>query len=310
MFLVCGEALVDVYEANHTSTGVNLESHVGGSPFNVALCLARLGQPVSFMGSVSNDFLGERIMRALQSAGVGSERVVRSALPTTLSLVGLDAHGVPAYQFYGEAGADRQLLKESLAATPLSARAFHFGSFSTVVEPIASTLRELVGREYTRNVISYDPNVRLNVVLDVERWRAQLCWMLPRTHLLKISEEDLSILFPDDEVELLAARWQAQGVRLIVVTRGAQGVRAWCGAGSVSLAAEKVNVIDTVGAGDTFQAALLAWLAENHKMSIEGLVELDTKQLRAALVFATRAATITCSRRGAYSPLRSEVSDL
>jgi fructokinase len=310
MFLVCGEALVDVYEANHTSTGVILDAHVGGSPFNVALSLARLGQRVSFLGSVSNDFLGERIMRALQGAGADSQCVVRSSLPTTLSLVGLDAHGVPAYQFYGDSGADRQLLKESLAAIPISIRAVHFGSFSSVVEPIASTLRELVLRECMRNVISYDPNVRLNVVLDVERWRAQLRWMLPRTHLLKISEEDLAILFPGDDVERLAGRWQAQGVRLLVVTRGAQGVRAWCGAGSVSLAAEKVNVIDTVGAGDTFQAALLAWLAENHMMTIEGLVGLDANQLRAALTFATRAATITCSRRGAYSPLRNEVSEL
>jgi pfkB family carbohydrate kinase len=163
MFMVCGEALMDVFATNDTPTGVALDARVGGSPYNVALGLARLAQPVSFFGSVSRGFLGERLMRFLGNEGVNLSTVQRSDAPTTLGLVGLDAQGVPSYSFYGDGCADRLLTADALAAVPAGLRAINFGSFTTVTEPTASTLRALVEREHGRTLIAYDPNVRLNV---------------------------------------------------------------------------------------------------------------------------------------------------
>lgn len=312
MFVVCGEALMDVFAVADTSTGVTLDARVGGSPFNVALGLARLAQPVAFFGALGNGFLGERLMRAFQEEGVHTASIVRTDAPTTLGLVGLDARGVPSYSFYGEGGADRQLTPDMLSVVPKQARVFHFGSYATVVEPIASTLRALIEREQGRGaqggVISFDPNIRLNVEPDVQRWRDHLQWMLPRTHVLKISDEDAGLLYPGQAVETLATQWLAAGVPLVVVTRGAQGAWAWCKAGAVQAPPVTVQVIDTVGAGDTFQAALLTWLAEQDLLQPAALAAIKPEQLAQAAAFAVRAAAITCSRRGADLPRRGELS--
>lgn len=307
MFVVCGEALMDVYKTRDTPTGTTLDTRAGGSPFNVAIGLARLAQPVAFAASISSDFLGERLMRMLASEGVCMQSCVRSIAPTTLSLVGLNSDGIPTYQFYGEGGADRQFTTEALVAIPTDARVFHVGSYSTVVEPIASVLRVLVESECKRRVIAYDPNIRLKVVSDLTRWREQFQWMLSRTHLLKISEEDLSLLYPGEDLEQLAESWQSAGISLVVVTCGVKGARAWCNQGLVDIPAITVAVVDTVGAGDTFQAALLTWLAENGQLGIPELAAIETEQLHAALSFAARAAAITCSRRGADLPRLSEL---
>ncbi len=307
MLVVCGEALMDVFVAGETPTGLALDARVGGSPFNVALGLSRLGQPVALFAALSSGPLGERLRRSLADEGVSTTCIERVDAPTTLGLVGLDAAGVPAYSFYGEGGADRQLPESALARIPAAARAFNFGSYATVVEPIASTLRALVDREQGCSVIAYDPNVRLNVEPDLSRWRDQLQWMLPRTHLLKVSDEDLALLFPGAAIEPLAEAWLAAGVRLVAVTRGAQGALAWCAAGRVAAPPVEVEVVDTVGAGDTFQAALLTWLAENELLDPLALAELSLAELAAAVRFATLAAAITCSRRGADLPRRAEL---
>jgi fructokinase len=184
MFVVCGEALMDVFATGDTAAGTGLDARVGGSPFNAAVGLARLGRRVAFFAAVSRGFLGDRLMRALAAEGVDTSAVQRNDAPTTLGLVGLDAQGVPSYAFYGEGCADRQLTPAGLDSLPPGMRAIHLGSFATVVEPIASTLRALVEREHQRTLIAYDPNIRLNVVPDLARWRGLLEWMLPRTHLL------------------------------------------------------------------------------------------------------------------------------
>jgi fructokinase len=308
MIVVCGEALMDVFDAGAHAHGVALDARIGGSPYNVALGLARLAQPVAFCGAVSTGFLGERLMRSLADEGIAAACVQRVEAPTSMCVIGLDARGVPAYDFLGERGADRQLGLGALAQVPASARAFHFGSYAMVVEPVAATQRALVEREHGRSLISYDPNVRLVVEPSLQRWRETLAWMLPRTHLLKVSEEDLALLFPNQALDALAAAWLAQGPRLVVITRGGEGSLAFSAAASVQAPPVAVEVIDTVGAGDTFQAALLTWLAEQGRLTIDGVTALAAPELRDMLGFATRAAAITCSRRGADLPRRSELS--
>ena len=307
MFVVCGEALMDVFAAGVTDSGMGLDARVGGSPFNAAVGLARLGQPVAFFSAVSRDFLGERLMRALEAEGVVTSAVQRNDAPTTLGLVGLDAQLVPSYSFYGEGCADRQLTAEAQGSLPPAVRAFQLGSYATVVEPIASTLRALVEREHARSLIAYDPNVRLNVEPTLARWRDMLEWMLPRTHLLKISEEDLQLLLPGTRCDAFAANALDRGVKLVVVTRGGDGSLAWTRHAHASVPSLPVEVVDTVGAGDTFQAALLTWLAEQGNLTTRALEALTAAQLESVLGFAARAAAITCSRRGADMPRRGEL---
>jgi fructokinase len=308
MILVCGEALMDVFAKGDTATGMALDARVGGSPFNVAVGLARLGQPVSFVGTLSQDFLGQRLLRSLESEGVVIDAVSRVNAPTTLSLVGMDAAGVPPYAFYGSGGADRQLTLDALGRLPTAMAVLHIGSFATVVEPVATTLRAMVERCQGRTLISYDPNVRLGVEPDVARWRAMLQWMLPRTQLLKISEEDLSLLMPGCDPQQFLDEALAQGVGAAVVTRGPAGALARTASATVSVSAVSVQLVDTVGAGDTFQAGLLTWLAENQCLRIEDLAALDMRRLTAAVEFAVRAAAITCTRRGADMPRRAELT--
>ncbi len=307
MFVVCGEALFDVFATGDTPTGMAMDARVGGSPFNVAVGLARLAQPVCFLSQVSRGFLGERLMRALATEGVRTATVQRSDAPTTLSLIGLDAQGVPSYSFYGEGCADRLLSDDALAALPAGIQAINFGSYATVVGETAATQRKLVEREQGRALIAYDPNIRLNVEPSLDVWRAQIDWMLPRTQLLKVSDEDLRLVWPGVEPADFAARALAHGAKLVVVTRGGEGATGWTAAGRVDVPPVAVQVIDTVGAGDTFQAALLTWLAERDALSAPALAALPKDALGDALGFAARAAAITCSRRGADMPRRAEL---
>ena len=306
MFLVCGESLMDVFSVGDTPTGMTLDARVGGSPMNVAIGLARLAQPVAFYGGLSKDFLGERLTRALRAEGVDLAHAPVVDAPTTVSLVGLNAQGVPSYAFYGHGAADRQVLIESLPPAG-SFRVVHVGSYATVVAPVAATQRALIEREQGRALIAYDPNIRLNVEPDLSVWKAQLDWMLPRTQLLKISDEDLGLLLPGTTPEAFATTALAQGVQLVVVTRGGEGALGWTQTRQARAEARKVTVIDTVGAGDTFQAALLTWLAERDRLSAEALGHLNGGDLQALLDFAGAAAAITCSRRGADMPRRPDL---
>jgi len=308
MFVVCGEALFDVFAAGHTPTGIALDARIGGSPFNVALGLARLQQPVSFLGGVSRGFLGERLMASLRAEGIGTGCVQLSDAPTTLSLVGLDAQGVPSYSFYGAGCADRLVTESALDSLPAGTRAIHFGSYAMVVEPVASAQRAIAEREHHHCVIAYDPNVRANVEPDLARWRDTLDWMSARTHLLKVSDEDLQRLYPGVPHADLAERWRARGVVAVVVTQGGEGARAYVGTGpGLAIEPVKTTVVDTVGAGDTFQAAMLAALAERDALSPDALRVLPDGFWAEVLGFAARAAAITCGRRGADLPRRAEL---
>jgi len=307
MIVVCGEALLDVFTMGETRTGLALEASVGGSPFNLAMGLARLGQSVGFFGAISTGFAGDVLLRALQAEGVDTSAVVRKGAPTTLSLIGLDAQGVPSYSFYGMGCADRLLDPADLDRLPPTLRALCVGSFASVVEPCATALRELVERQKHRSLIAFDPNIRLNVEPDVALWKAQLEWMLARVDLLKISQEDLAVLYPDLTPAAFSRQALEHSAKLVVITCGASGALAWTAKGSASISPEKVAVIDTVGAGDTFQAALITWLAEHDALSRNALAALEPDGLQRALTFAAKAAALTCSRRGADMPRRAEL---
>ncbi len=308
MFVVSGEALMDVFDAGATPTGQHLDARIGGSPLNVAMGLARLGQRVSYFGAVGRGFLGERLMQALHAEGVDTGPVQRVPEPTTLGLVGLDAQGVADYAFYGDGAADRQVHPSDLAHVPQAA-CYHFGSYAMAVDPVGTTLRALAAREHRRGaLVAYDINVRLNVQPSLAVWRSVLEEMLPHTHLLKMSDEDLRFLYPGATPATLAPGWLARGVQMVVVTRGGEGASAFTKQGAIEVAAVPTAVVDTVGAGDTFQAAMLTALAERGALSAAAVAALGLEQWSEIFAFAARAAAVTCSRRGADLPRRADLA--
>jgi fructokinase len=308
MFVVCGEALMDVYMGETTPTGMTLDARIGGSPLNVAQGLARLTRPAAFLTGLSTDALGERLLASLKAEGVDTSLILRNDAPSTLSVVSVDASGVPRYAFHGNGAADRQITHDTLPALPPAARVLQLGSYALAVEPVGSALRALAARERERLLIAYDPNVRLNVEPDLAHWRSVVEQMVSIAHLVKVSDEDLGLLYPAETAEQVAARWLNQGASLVAVTRGRHGASAWTRTAQADAPSPQTKVIDTVGAGDTFQAALLTWLDEHDALTPEDLSVLDSASLEALLRFAAQAAAITCSRRGADMPRRVELN--
>ena len=310
MILSCGDALFDVF-ANPTSSNASiaLDARVGGSPLNVAVGLSRLGQSTAFLAKVSNDPFGRRLLAYLRAEGVDTDLIVRTNAPTTLAIVALDDKGVPTYSFYTSGTADRSLeVAELPARLPDAIRVVHIGSYTTALEPTASSLEALVTRERGRRFISYDPNIRPSIVPDPELWRRRVAALTAQAHLVKASVEDIQFLYPGAGVDGVLADWVARGAGLAVATMGEVGAMAVTKQGiTARVSSPSIKVIDTVGAGDTFQAALLTWLAEHGRLSADGLATLSADELNALLAFAARAAAITCSRRGADMPRRSEL---
>jgi fructokinase len=307
MFVVCGEALMDVYMGETTPTGMMLDARIGGSPLNVAQGLARLARPAAFLTGLSTDALGERLLASLKAEGVDTSLVVRNDAPSTLSIVSVDASGVPRYAFHGNGAADRQITHDTLPALPPAARVLQFGSYALAVEPVGSALRALAARERERLLIAYDPNVRLNVEPDLAHWRAVVEQMVSIAHLVKVSDEDLGLLYPGIDPAAFAADCLGKGAGLVALTRGGKGAFAWHASGVCEVPPVVVDVIDTVGAGDTFQAALLARLDELGVLSPAGVRGMAASELLDAMGFAAQAAAITCSRRGADLPRRAEL---
>ena len=308
MFLVCGEALFDFFlESEAGPAAATYAARAGGSPFNVAIGLARLGQRSGLMTGLSSDLLGQRLAQVLADEGVSLDYAIPTDRPTTLGLVGRDAQGVPAYQFYDNGSADTGVAEADLPALGPEVSGLHFGSYSLAATPVADAMAALATANRGR-FISVDPNVRPTVEPDMDVWRARLATQFPLADHVKIRAEDHELLWPGRSSETVAADLVAQGVSLAVVTQGGEAALGWTASGLFALAQPpRVTVVDTVGAGDTFQAALLARLLRGDPKA--ALAEIDEEALAATLGYAARAAAITCSRRGADLPRAAELTD-
>ncbi|MFW9269301.1 carbohydrate kinase [Pseudomonas sp. D2-30] len=311
MYLVCGEALFDFFSANEARTPasqVNYKAIAGGSPFNVAVGLRRLGVESALFTGLSADYLGRRLHQVLVDEGVSTRFAHDFDVPTTLAMVAVGANGSPHYSFRGEGCADRQLSLDHLPTLGPEVRGLHVGSFSLVVQPVGDTLLALVQRESGKRLISLDPNVRLNPQPDIELWRSRIATLVPYADLIKVSDEDLSLLYPDRDPQDVIAGWLEHRCQLAFLTRGGQGATVFSRQHGVwSLPACPVQIADTVGAGDTFQAALIAWLTEQRLDDVEGLHSLDAGQIGKMLDFAMRAAALTCAKTGPDLPYRQQL---
>ncbi len=309
MFLVCGEALWDLFAAEGED-GVTFDARMGGSPFNVAVGLARLGQASALLTGMSRDPLGRRLTAALVREQVDTQYLIETDQPSMLSLVDVDPGGIPAYTFYGHAAAEwAERIKEAPALGP-EVWGIHAGSFSLVIEPVGAILLSLFERETGRRLITLDPNVRLTVEPDTALWRTWINRFAAHADLIKVSSEDLGLIYPNVAACEIAGRWLDGGAGLVVVTRGENGAEVFAPGTNLPVPGHRIELVDTVGAGDTFQAALIAGLCEFGIRSRQALDGVAPDALRSLIEFASQAAAITCSRRGADMPRRSELPAL
>ena len=226
MYLVCGEALFDFFsedDASGLASKVNFKAIAGGSPFNVAVGLRRLGVDSALFGGLSTDYLGRRLQQVLQDEGVCPDYLVDFAAPTTLAMVAVGANGSPHYSFRGEGCADRQLSLAHLPTLGPEVRGLHIGSFSLVVQPIADTLLALVQRESGKRLISLDPNVRLNPEPNIDLWRERIATLVQLADLIKVSDEDLSLLYPEQDPQRVIEGWLEHRCHMVFLTRGGEG---------------------------------------------------------------------------------------
>lgn len=309
MILVCGEALIDLFVGAPSPTGLSAEAVAGGSPFNVAIGIGRLGRPAAFLSTLSDDAFGAFLAGKLTEAGVSPSYLQRCPNPTTLSVVATSASGQPQYSFYAPDSADRALRPDALPPRlPPDINAIAAGSYALGVEPIASAIEALLRREAGSRVISLDPNVRPRVVGDLNVYRERFERLLAHSHIVKASDEDIHLLYPDQSPVFVSRRWLQRGPKLVIVTRGEQGPLAVFGNSLADRPAPQVDVVDTVGAGDTFHAGLLSWLDTNDLLTPQGITGLSEPHVTAALDFAAAAAAIVCTRRGANPPTWEEVN--
>jgi fructokinase len=310
MILACGEALIDLFLYDRTGSRIAAEAVAGGSPFNVAIGLARLGRRVAFCGGLSTDSFGEFLSGILASEGVDLSYALRTPRLTTISVVSTDAAGQPRYSFHGEGAADRSITPDDLQPT-LSDEfdALTFGSYTLAVEPVASAYLVLANREAHRRVISIDPNIRPTVIGDLSGYDRRLLRFFRTATIIKASEEDINLVYGSEAaISEVARAWLKQGPPLVVITRGNKGALAFHKDRSVEVPGRKVDVVDTVGAGDSFHAALLSSLAAANQLRPEAIRNLSTQSLEHVLQYAITASSITCSRRGADLPTSKEVT--
>ncbi|MEM9733298.1 MAG: carbohydrate kinase [Pseudomonadota bacterium] len=309
MILFCGEALMDMLPDHNAKGEPVLRPVCGGAAFNSAIAAGRLGQACGMVTGLSRDGFGMQLQSALEAAGVDHSRTIRSNRPTTLAVVTLSG-GDAVYTFYDEGSAGRMITAGEMPQAGDDVAALVFGGISLIPEPCGSAYEAMATRHADTHLIYLDPNIRPGFVADEAGYRARLERLFARAHVVKISDDDLEWLMPGVRVADGIAALLDKGVGLVLHTQGGDGSTAYRTHGSVSAPAPKITVVDTVGAGDTFNGAFLMALAKQDALSANGLSALSDGAMAQVLSFANRAAAITASRHGANPPTLEELEAL
>jgi len=306
MILCCGEALIDMLPRRLTGGEDVFLPVPGGAAFNTAVALGRLGQDVGLFSGISTDMFGQQLVSHLHESTVDITNVVVTDRPTTLAFVRL-REGAAEYSFFDENSAGKQLHADRLPGPAKPVDALLFGGISLISEPCATAYEALAMRYSSRAVLMLDPNIRPGFVSDETAYRDRLERLLRIASIIKVSDEDLAWLAPGQSFDSVASRWISGGAILVVLTRGAAGCRARTRSLDVEMAADQVTVVDSVGAGDAFNAGLLAAFRQTGHLCIDKMAHLDRATLSEALGFACKVAARTVGRIGADPPWKSEI---
>lgn len=308
MILCCGEALIDMIPTATRAGPDGFVPHCGGAVFNTAIALGRLGVQTGMLTGVSNDVFGQQLVDGLKSSHVDVSHVIPAERPITLAFVRL-VEGHATYDFYDENSAGRMLTAEDMPALTDEVTALYFGGISLACEPGADAYAALLDRSAGSRAVMLDPNVRPGFIRDIDRYRQRLDRMLALSDIVKVSDEDLNWLTPEPlSLREKVDRLLEKGPSLVILTRGGEGATGFLANGEeVQVPALKAQITDTVGAGDTFNAGVLAKLSELGQLHKSGLAALSPGLLRETLSHGARVAAITVSRAGANPPWAGEL---
>jgi len=298
--VVAGEALIDllIYEDG------SIEASHGGGPFNAVRTVARLGEPAVFLGMLSDDAFGRGLRSSLVSDGVHVADGLSTHLPTTLALAEIDSTGAANYRFCAGGTSAPSLTECSTAAVPTNPHSLHVGTLGLVFEPTASTLLGLMRKMKGRALISLDPNCRPSAIPDLGHYRARMAAAVGVSDLVKLSDEDAEVLAPDADPARTARTLLEQGPQLVVLTHGQDGAQAFGEGWEFHVPAPLIDVVDTVGAGDSFAGALLTSLRRMGR-SVDDLGDQDI--VRRAVDLAVMVSAVVCGRKGAEPPFLREL---
>lgn len=308
MILCCGEALIDMVAAPSLDGPDGFVPHSGGAVFNTAIALGRLGARAGMLTGLSRDMFGDQLADALKASDVDTTHIIRSDRPSTLAFVKLE-DGQASYSFFDENSAGRMIRAEDMPALPSDITALFFGGISLASDPSASAYAALLERQGGPRAVMIDPNIRPLFITDADGYRRRMAAMISQADIVKVSDEDLNWLNPAPltQAEKISAMLDT-GPSVVIVTQGAEGAIATLADGtSIAVPAVTTNVVDTIGAGDTFNAGFLAKLSELDLLTPEALGTLDPDALRDAMTYGARVAAITVSRAGANPPWANEL---
>lgn len=308
MLISCGDALIDFVPTKNADGREAVMPAVGGSCLNVAIGIARLGAPTGFVGGISTDLFGRMIADHATASNVELGLATRSDHQTTLAFVRIVA-GESHYAFYDAETATRSWTYRHGSIPFDTVEAVHVGSTTLVNDQGAAETKALIADARASSTISFDPNCRPNLVQDKPAYLARMVEFAASADLIKMSDVDFACLFGEEPYQQRASALLGQGTSLVVITRGNNGAVAWhAKAGQVEVEAPKVEVADTIGAGDSFQAALLFALYKQGRLARPQLKDIGADELRRALSFAANCAGLTCTRPGADPPWSHEIS--
>lgn len=309
LIVVCGEALVDLFVHPKKEGALDVTARLAGAPFNLTIGIARLGGNAALAAGLSSDMFGQSILNQLIAEHVDTEFIELHDAPTNLVIVGRNAKDEPTYDFPLQGSADRKLELHKLRDTLRPIAAITFGSYLFAFPESQRALLSAIGAQRDTALICLDPNVRLGMIADPHVWRQAFETFTPLCDLIKASEEDMQAIYPDQDHERIAREILDQGPSLFIITRGKDGVSAWHKNGErITLESHQIAIKDTVGAGDSFLAALLIYLQNNDVLQKSHFIDVSRDTLLAALNYANRAAAITCCRFGADLPRLNDLS--
>jgi len=309
MIVTLGEALIDFIYVDEGSNQM-YKPVPGGSPMNTSIALSRLDVPSAFISGISTDMFGEMLSKHLLENGVNISAAVMKDNPTTLAFAKI-INGIAEYAFFSNNSADRSIvgseIQTAIDKLPASPTCFQIGSISLLLEPGATAIYSIISNREPDIPVSFDPNIRASLVKDRESYLTRLKDLFRHSDIVKISDEDIKWIFPELSLKSAAAVIMQYGVSVCVVTAGKNGVYWFSKNVKEYLAAREISIIDTIGAGDTFHAGLLAFLYLSGNLSQEKLKNINQDTAVNALKYASMAAEINCCRQGANPPNAAEL---
>ena len=307
MFICCGEALIDMIPSKLDNGETAYIPKIGGAVLNTSICLGRLGADVSFLGSVSNDLFGELILDELKNSKVNTSFCVHTPNNTTLAFANIK-NGTTTYSFFDENSSNKNISLGDVVLDDKIVDTLYVGGISLMSEPNGTEIENFIRKESSSKIVFFDPNIRPDFIANRSIFIQRFENILAQSDIIKISDEDLEWIYPDESFDKIFNNWLDLGLSLIVLTKGSQGAIIKTKNHEVSAKSQKVDVVDTIGAGDIFNGALLFSLSNENNFSKRNLVNIDAQVLENSLKFAHRIAGISVGRIGANPPFFEELN--